>query len=392
MLDMKKLSQLFILMMLSISCFANSIYPADTKFESYLPLLKNKRVAIFTNNASQIDNKNIIEVLQSKHINITAIFTPEHGLTVMADAGDKVANSTYNGIPVVSLYGKKTAPTTTDLKNIDLVIYDVQDVGVRYYTYTSSLQRLMEATISNDKPLIILDRPNPNAHYIDGPILDKKYKSFVGLQPVPIVYGMTIGEYANMLLGEKWLEMQDKTNTSAPVIIITMDNYTHNAIYNPTTKPSPNLPNLTAIYWYPSRGWYEGTQLGVGRGTPMPFQILGAPAYESISAFSFIPIAMAGANNPPLKNQTCYGWNLQMSPESAYQQINSKINLNLLITAYTQYPDKNKFFTSFFDKLAGNDKLRQQIINGESESQIRASWQHGLNQFKLIRQKYLLYP
>lgn len=382
---------LFTLLICSNS-FANQVLPADTKFESYLPLLQNKHVAIFTNNASQINGKNIINVLIDKKVQITKIFTPEHGLDVSADAGDKVANSTYHNIPVVSLYGKKTAPSKQDLESIDIVIYDVQDVGVRYYTYSSSLQRLMEATLSNNTPLIILDRPNPNASYIDGPVLEKKYKSFVGLQPVPIVYGMTIGEYAKMLLGENWLDVNLKSSQKKLLTVITMDNYTHDTVYTPEAKPSPNLPNLTAIYWYPSLGWFEGTKLSVGRGTNMQFQVLGAPQYESISSFSFTPVTMSGAMNPPLKNQICYGWDLRMSAESAEQKINKQIDLNLLINTYNEYPNKDKFFTSFFDKLAGTDKLRKQIIDAKSEQEIRASWKNDLDKFKIIRKKYLIYP
>lgn len=369
----------------------NTIYPADYKFESYLPLLVNKRVAIFTNNASQINGKNIAQVLPEKNINIVKIFTPEHGFSVLSDAGASVTNSSLDNIPIISLYGTKEYPTKLDLNDIDIVLFDIQDVGVRYYTYISSLQRLMEALADANIPLIILDRPNPNAYYVDGPVLDKKYKSFVGLQEIPLVYGMTIGEYANMLVGEKWLDIPRRSYKNLSITVIQMDNYTHGTIYAPTIAPSPNLPNLNAIYWYPSLGWFEGTKMSVGRGTAIPFQALGSPILES-KIFSFTPKAMIGALNPPLVNQKCYGWNFSMSPSEAKAIINGKIQLSYLIQSYQKYPNKNEFFTSFFDKLAGNNQLKAQIINNVSESEIRASWQNDLNNFKKIRNKYLLYP
>lgn len=390
---MKKLIHILTAIITSVaSVNANElIQPADANFTSYVPLLKNQRVAIFANNASQINGQNIVNALLERKVNIVKIFSPEHGFSGLSDAGSEVANSQESNLQIISLYGKKDKPSVEDLNNVDIIVFDIQDVGVRYYTYISSLQKLMEAAAENNKPLIILDRPNPHAYYVDGPILEKKYKSFVGMQQVPIVYGMTIGEYANMLVGEKWLDLKPKVKAQTLKLkIIPITNYTHNSQYQITTRPSPNLPNMTAIYWYPSLGWFEGTQLSIGRGTAMPFQVLGYPTFNT--EFSFTPQPTAGAMNPPLIGQLCHGWDLQMSESRAYQQTYGKIRLDYLISSYQEFPKKDKFFTSFFVKLAGTDLLRQQIIMGKSESEIRASWQNDLQQFKLIRAKYLLYP
>lgn len=367
------------------------IQPAAYKTESYFPLIKNKRVAIFANNASIVNNENIVAFLKKNNINIIKIFSPEHGFSGTADAGDKVTNSNIDGVPIISLYGKKESPDAKDLSDVDVVLFDIQDVGVRYYTYISSLQKLMEALTINSKPLIVLDRPNPNAYYIDGPVLDKKYKSFVGMQSIPVVYGMTIGEYALMLKGENWLDLKSKSLANKiNLTVIPIDNYTHQDVYTPSMRPSPNLPNLNSIYWYPSLGFFEGTKLSIGRGTIFPFQVIGSP-YITQTEFSFKPQSMFGSQNPPLNNQICYGWNLQMDPTIARQQINGQIQLKFLIQSYEQYESKEAFFTNFFDKLAGNNILKQQIIAGKSESDIRNSWRSDIGKFKLIRKKYLLY-
>lgn len=369
----------------------NPILPGDSQFSEYLPLLKNKRVAVFANRGSLVDGVNIVTALKNQQVNIVKIFSPEHGFDGMADAGAKVANSQFESIPLISLYGKKTKPSASDLSNVDVIVFDIQDVGVRYYTYISSLQRLMEAAANNHKPLIVLDRPNPNSFYIDGPILEPKYHSFVGLQPIPIVYGMTIGEYALMLKGQEWLELIPKSAAkSLELTVIPVKNYTHADHYQLSIPPSPNLPTMSAIYWYPSLGWFEGTKMSVGRGTAMPFQVLGAPNYPE--SFTFTPRSTSGAQNPPYLNQHCHGWDLQMPASNVITQINGKIQLKYLIDAYHQSPDKTHFFTPFFSKLAGNDILRQQIIAGMSESQIRVSWQNGIDKFKAIRANYLIYP
>ena len=393
---MQKLSYLITLLILLIFKVASAdtnIINGDAQFAKYLPILKNKKVAVFANSASLVNNTNIVDSLIAKQINIVKIFSPEHGFSGLNDAGAKIKDSNYkHKISIISLYGKKLAPNNMDLKDVDIIIFDIQDVGVRYYTYISSLQKLLEAAINNNKPLILLDRANPNSFYIDGPVLNLKYKSFVGMQPIPIVYGMTIGEYAQMLVGEKWLDITPKSRINKlQLTIIPVANYIHQNKYQPLQKPSPNLPNLNSIYWYPSLGWFEGTKVSIGRGTPMPFQVLGAPEYKATQNFSFLPKALSGAQNPPYKEIRCYGWDLQMAPESALQQINGQIRLDYLLNAYQKYPDKQKFFTSFFNKLAGNSLLQQQIKAGLTEQEIRASWQKDLNAFKKTRKKYLLY-
>jgi uncharacterized protein YbbC (DUF1343 family) len=372
---------------------AESIINGDARFELYESQISNKRVAVFANNSSQVNGQNIVDFLSKKQINIVKVFTPEHGFNVEADAGSAVnnQNSADSKPKIVSLYGKKDKPTKNDLADVDVIIFDIQDVGVRYYTYISSLQRIMEAVSEYNKPLIILDRANPNGFYIDGPILEPKYKSFVGMQAIPIVYGMTIGEYARMLVGEEWLDLSPKNKSQQlKLTIIPVANYTHASKYQLTDKPSPNLPNMTAIYLYPSLGWFEGTQLSIGRGTSTPFQVIGHPDYKT--DFSFTPHPMSGATNPPFNGKLCYGWDLQMSANDALEQVNGRINLEYLLRAYKEFPDKAHFFTNFFDKLAGNDSLKQQIIAGKTESEIRSSWQPGLKKFATIRNKYLLYP
>lgn len=385
----------FFICYLTLSLYANaeSIINGDARFELYESQISNKKVAVFANNSSQVNGQNIVDFLIKKQINIVKVFTPEHGFNVEADAGSAVTNqnSADSKVKIVSLYGKKDKPSKSDLADVDIIIFDIQDVGVRYYTYISSLQKMMEAASEYNKPLIILDRANPNGFYIDGPILEPKYKSFVGMQAIPIVYGMTIGEYARMLVGEKWLDLKPKSKASQlKLTIIPVANYTHASKYQLTDKPSPNLPNMTAIYLYPSLGWFEGTRLSVGRGTSMPFQVIGHPDYKT--DFSFTPHPMSGATNPPLNGKLCYGWDLQMPADEALEQTNGKINLEYLLRAYKEFPDKAHFFTNFFDKLAGNSNLKQQIIAGKTESEIRSSWQPGLTKFATIRNKYLIYP
>lgn len=370
-----------------------SIINGDAQFSKYLALLQNKRVAILANNTSKIESQNIVDAWIKHKVDIVKIFTPEHGFSGLNDAGAKISNSkdAARNIQIISLYGNKNKPTPGDLSDVDIIVFDIQDVGVRFYTYISSLQKLMEAAVENNKPLIILDRANPNGFYIDGPVLESKYKSFIGMQPIPIVYGMTIGEYAQMLVGEHWLELKPKsTADKLKLTIIPVKNYTHHDKYQLNEQPSPNLPNMTAVYWYPSLGWFEGTRLSIGRGTKTPFQVLGSPLYKT--NFSFVPISTIGAQNPPYKNQRCYGWNLEMSPIAALHQVDGQIQLRYLIDAYKKYPDKANFFTPFFVKLAGTKQLQEQIVAGDSESKIRAGWQPGLIKFKLIRSKYLLYP
>lgn len=391
----------------------NKIIPGAERMEQYLPLLKGKKIGLFANQTSMVKNTFLVDTLQKSGVNISVIFGPEHGFRGTADAGEKVGNytDTKTGIPVVSLYGSKRRPTAEDLKNVDILIFDIQDVGVRFYTFISSLQEYMEAALENGKPLIILDRPNPNGFYVDGPVLDPKYKSFVGMQPVPIVYGMTVGEYAMMIAGEKWLTekanekytyyQKAKATTDSPfhLLVIKNANYDHNSKYELPVRPSPNLPEIQSIYLYPSTCFFEGTSLSEGRGTDKPFQVFGAPSLPK-NLYSFTPKPNEGAKSSKHYGEVCYGWNLSGTPTEVLKEVNGKIQLKWLIEAYRLFPDKENFFkvpksgnmeNSFFNKLAGNNDLWQQIRDGKSEKEIRASWQPKLNEFKKIRKQYLLY-
>lgn len=355
----------------------------------YLPLLKNKRVALLVNQTATIGQTHLVDSLLKLHINIQKIFSPEHGFRGNADAGEKVANSKdpSTGLPIVSLYGKHRQATAADLKDVDVLLFDIQDVGTRFYTYISSLQELMESAAENNKSIIILDRPNPNGHYVDGPVLlDTSLRSFVGMQPVPIVHGMTVGEYARMLNGEKWL----KKGLKARLTVISCLHYDHHTMYQLPVKPSPNLPNMAAIYLYPATCLFEGTVLSLGRGTDLPFQVFGHPSYPK-DLYSFTPRSTSGAKEPPLKNVTCYGYNLTGTPEAVRAEMDNKLQLKWLLQAYDLYEEKENFFTPFFDKLAGNTTLQRQIKQGLSEEDIRQSWEPALTQFKTIRKKYLLY-
>jgi uncharacterized protein YbbC (DUF1343 family) len=365
--------------------------------DQYLPLLNGKKVGVFANHTSVAGTSNLVDTLVKRGVNITVIFGPEHGFRGTADAGEKIDNVTdpATGIPVVSLYGKKRKPSADDLKNVDIMLFDIQDVGVRFYTYISSLQEYMEAAVANNKPLIILDRPNPNGFYVDGPVLDLRFKSFVGMQAIPIVYGMTIGEYAKMLAGEKWLATDSiKSNQFSPLqlTVITCANYTHKSKYILPVKPSPNLPEIQSIYLYPSTCFFEGTALSEGRGTDKPFQLFGHPSLPS-NLSSFTPRSREGAKNPKLMNQQCYGWDLSGTPEEALQKVNNSIQLKWLMEAYRLFPQKDSFFlkNNFINLLAGNNKLAQQIKEGKSEAEIRKSWEPELSTFKKTRKKYLLY-
>lgn len=383
------------------------------RMEQYLPLLKGKRIGLFANQTSMVGNTHLVDTLQKSGINVAMIFGPEHGFRGTADAGEKVANyvDKKTGIPVVSLYGRKRRPSAEDLKNIDILIFDIQDVGVRFYTYISSLQEFMEAAFINNKPLIILDRPNPNGFYVDGPVLDTTYKSFVGMQPVPVVYGMTIGEYTLMLAGEKWLSpmanekyeyyknAKPTADTPFHLLVIKNGNYDHNSKYILPVNPSPNLPSIQSIYLYPSTCFFEGTTLSEGRGTDKPFVIFGAPSLPK-NLYAFTPKPNKGAKSGKHFGEVCYGWNLSGTPQEVLEKTDNQIELKWLIEAYRLFPDKKHFFIapksgnmeqSFFNKLAGNNDLWQQIRDRQTEQEIRTSWQPELNNFKRIRKKYLLY-
>lgn len=389
--------------------------------EVYLPMIKGKRVGIFANQTSLAGTVHLVDALRKAGVDIRVIFGPEHGFRGTADAGEKIGNYTdqATGIPVVSLYGSKRRPSAGDLKDVDILLFDIQDVGVRFYTFISSLEAYMQSAIEFNKPLIILDRPNPNGHYVDGPVLDTTYRSFIGMQPVPVVYGLTIGEYAAMLLGEKWLNhkvtyqikadnkvvLESGTGTPASggghcdLMIIKCGNYTHKTKYTLPVRPSPNLPNIQSIYLYPSTCFFEGTALSEGRGTPKPFQVFGHPSLPK-NLYSFTPNPNEGAKNSKHYGKPCYGWDLSGTPEEVLQKVDNKVQLKWLMEAYRIFPQKDSFFLlprsgkmeqSFFNKLAGNNELWQQIRAGTSEDAIRKSWEPKLAAFKSIRKKYLLY-
>jgi uncharacterized protein YbbC (DUF1343 family) len=360
------------------------------KTNLYLPKLANKKVAMVVNPTSLVNNMHLVDYLIQQKVKITTIFGPEHGFRGTADAGEKIKNDIdpTTNIPVVSLYGNHKKPTKGDLANVDIVVFDIQDVGVRFYTYISTLQYVMEACAENKKPLIVLDRPNPNGHYVDGPVLENKYKSFVGMQNIPIVHGMTIGEYAKMLNGEGLLTKKVK----AALTVIPCDFYAHYNTYSLKIPPSPNLRSDASILLYPSLCLFEGTDVSVGRGTDHPFEVFGHPDYKPFFNFSFTPKPSIGSKDPLFNGKACYGENLAESPNDLKSSLNNRINISYLMMAYSASIDKTKFFNTFFEKLAGNATLRKQIMDGVSEEVIRKSWMPGLVKFNKTRKKYLLYP
>lgn len=352
-------------------------------FDGYSRLLKNKKVGIVTNQTGILFNKtHLVDFLVSKNINLQKIFAPEHGFRGTADAGELLSDGkdTKTGLPIVSLYGDNKKPKSEQLQGIDVMIFDLQDVGVRFYTYISTLHYVMEACAENDIPLLILDRPNPNGNIVDGPILEKEYSSFVGMHPIPILHGMTIGEYAQMINGERWL----KDSIQCDLQVIACSAYNKKIPYSLPVKPSPNLPNDQAVNLYPSLCLFEGTNVSVGRGTDKQFQIYGSPYLPNID-FCFIPKPNFGAKDPLYNGKDCYGEDL-----SAIPKIN-RLELKWLIKAYNETEDKSKFFHSFFTKLAGTKKLQQQIEAGMAEDDIRTTWQKDLEDFKIMRNKYLIY-
>jgi len=363
-------------------------------------------VAIFTNHTGCIGKSRLIDVLLRKGINIVKIFSPEHGFLGTFDDVVSVPNFCDNktGIPILSLWkgkndkenpeninllnsgGKK--PTSDELSDVDVMVFDIQDVGVRFYTYLSNLQQFIEAAAENGKSLKILDRPNPLGHYVDGPVLERGWESFLGMQPIPVVYGMTIGEYAQMLIDQNWLSV---SCVNLDYKIIPCKNYSHEHLYQLPINPSPNLTTMAAIYLYPSLCFIEGTPCSVGRGTKFPFRLYGSPYFPK-NLFSFIPEERLGATNPKLRNQKCYGYLLARNKEDAIALTGNNLQLKWILNAYELFPFKELFFNSRFDLLAGSDQLRIAIIKNSSESMIRASWEPQLDEFKKIRKQYLLYP
>ncbi len=384
----------------------NNVITGAERMNVYLPMIRGKSVAVFANQTSMVQQTHLVDTLIRSGIRVVKIFGPEHGFRGNADAGEHVANAVdkKTGIPVVSLYGDHKKPTAADLKDVDVLIFDIQDVGVRFYTFISSLEYCLEACLENHKPLLILDRPNPNGFYVDGPVLDKKFKSFVGMQPIPVVYGMTIGEYALMLAGENWLSpkanainaynvtTQPTSDTPFHVQVIRCRNYDHQTRYVLPVNPSPNLKEMQSIYLYPSTCFFEGTVLSEGRGTSTPFQVFGHPGLPK-NLYAFTPMPNEGAKSGKCFYLRCFGWNESGTTEDVLKKLNGKIQLGYLLRAYKLFPGKDSFFlkTNFFNKLAGNDVLMQQVKDGKTESEIRASWEPALENFKKIREKYLLY-
>ena len=390
-LNIIKFKSTFFLILISFSYLSFSqnndkLTLGADQIEFFIDDLKGKNVAIVANQTSKIkSNKkhvHIIDSLLSLNINVKKVFSPEHGFRGIADAGEKVEDGIdlKTGLPIISLHGSNKKPTINQMKDIDVVIFDIQDVGVRFYTYISTLHLVMEAVAENNKKLIILDRPNPNGHYIDGPILENNFKSFVGMHPIPIVHGMTIGELGIMINKEGWL----KNKINCDLKVIPIENYDRNIIYDLPEKPSPNLPNKKSINLYPSLCLFEQTPISIGRGTEMQFQIIGNPDWKKTD-FKFKPKSMSGAKSPKHLNEICNGIDLRNSP------LLNEINLEWIIYAYNKSKNKTSFFRSGFNRLAGNDKLKEQIINGLSEKEIKLSWKKGIEDFKSIRSKYLLY-
>ena len=386
---------LFIVYLFPPGVLQSQVRSGADQTEQYFPLLHSVPIAVVANRASVLADKhggpgiNLVDTLFRKGFSVVKIFSPEHGFRGNAEAGALVDDETDSAtaIPVISLYGNHVKPTPVDLKNVGLVVFDLQDVGVRFFTYLSTLSYVMESCAENNIPLLLLDRPNPNGFYIDGPVLQTGFKSFIGLHPVPVVYGMTIGEYAQMVNGEGWL----KNGVRCSLTVVPLEGYSHSLKVGVLVKPSPNLTTLNAIRLYPSLCFFEGTRVSIGRGTRHPFEVFGDPALLS-GSFSFIPVGIPGMSlHPPYEGRRCFGINLQVAPDMEPWP-GGNIQLFWLISAYKELGSDPAFFTAYFDLLAGTDQLRKQIMDGKTESEIRISWEPGIEKFVKIRKKYLLYP
>ena len=383
----RKIILLFGLLLASLSA------PAQDRIETgaeqtgrYLPLLQGRRVGIMTNHTGTVGRTHLVDTLRSLGVDIRVVFAPEHGFRGQADAGESVASyrDRKTGINVVSVYGSTKRPPDSIMQRLDVLLFDIQDVGLRYYTYLSSMHYLMEACAANGKQLIVLDRPNPNGFYVDGPVLEAKHRSFVGMHPIPVVHGMTLGELARMIDGEGWL----RDGLRCKLTVIPCRGYTHRSRYRLPTAPSPNLPNMRAVYLYPSLCFFEGTPVSLGRGTDFPFQAYGHPELQG--DFSFTPRSNAGAKNPPLKDKLCHGVDLRTSPsdERIWER---EVDLGYVIDCYRQLNLGEKFFTPMFDRLTGTDYVRQMILQGAGADRIKASWADDVERFKQTRKPYLLY-
>ena len=369
--------------------FNTDIITGAERMDLYLSLLRNQSVAIVANQTATVKGTHLVDTLLSLDVQIVKAFSPEHGFRGKMDAGEHVNNyvDEKTGIPIISLYGSNHKPQSHDLDGVDIVVFDIQDVGVRYYTYISTLHYVMEACAENGIPLLLLDRPNPNGFFVDGPIMEESYQSFVGLHPVPLVHGMTIAEYAKMINGQGWLANEMKCK----LIHILCENYTHKDYYELPINPSPNLPNMASVYLYPSLGLFEGTMVSVGRGTEKPFQMIGHPTLSS-GETEFKPISMAGAKDPPYKGVVCKGHDLSGFGNRVIRNY-GKIYLFWLTGTYrNSQENKESFFNNYFNSLAGNAQLKEQVIQGISEEDIRKSWSTGISTYKKVRKRYLLYP
>ncbi len=365
------------------------VKPAACQTGRYMKLLHGKKTGVVANASSVVGNTNIVDTLINSGVDVKVVFSPEHGFKMKDEAGQLSADYTDpgSGLRTISLYGLKKKPAAMDLAGLDIVVFDIQDVGARFYTYISTLSLVMEACAENHVAVLVLDRPNPNAFYIDGPVLDMKYKSFVGMHPVPVVYGMTIGEYAKMVNGEGWL----KGGISCDLSVLPLEGYTHQTAWFPGAKPSPNLPDANSILLYPSLCLFEGTVISVGRGTPTPFEVYGHPGLQGYT-YSFTPEAIKGMDSKPMyRDKTCFGENLQHYYEQ-HMADKGRINLSWLIRAFHSLGGKPDFFNPYFDQLAGTSALQEQLIKGMKEEDIRNSWKAGIEAFKKIRARYLLYP
>ena len=386
---------LFLAILFLNSCFVQSVEKEKTQIktgaqqtEKYVPLLLNKNIAVVANHSTIINGSHLVDSLLVLGVNIKKIFSPEHGFRGKADAGEHVRNyiDEKTKLPVISLYGSSKKPELKDLEDIDIVVFDLQDVGVRFYTYISTMHYAMEACAEANVEMLILDRPNPNGFYVDGPILDTTYRSFVGMHPVPIVHGMTIAEYAQMINGEAWLKNKIKCKLS----FIPCEYYTHDSMYKLPVNPSPNLQNMLSVYLYPSLGFFEGTSLSAGRGTEFPFQVFGGPDLNN-AEFTFIPKSINGASKyPKHQNKKCFGIDLRNIDINDFND-QKKINLEWILFGYQNIENKEDFFNTFFYNISGTEQLKKQIIEGKTEKEIRKSWQPELKDFKKTRKKYLIY-